>query len=51
MSTEIPTNYLTILFPSDMEKLKKVTGESTIKEALRKAVEFTLANMQELKET
>jgi hypothetical protein len=50
MVTEIPTNYLTILFPSTMEKLKEVTGESTIKQALRKAVEFTLANMREIKE-
>lgn len=41
---EVPVHVQTILLPSELEKLKKVTGAPQTKEALRVAVEYYIEN-------
>lgn len=47
---DVPTHYQTILMSSEMEALKTLTREDSTKEALAKAVSFTLKNMKPKKE-
>lgn len=42
---EIPEHAQTIIMPSDLKKLKEVTHETSTKDALSKAVEYTIENM------
>lgn len=42
---ETPEHAQTIIMPSDLKKLKEVTGEKSTKEALSKAVHFTIDNI------
>lgn len=44
MKNEEPTHYSTILYPSEMEKLKTKLKEPQTKQALRKAVFMILKN-------
>jgi len=45
---ESPKSYTTVLVPSVMAKLKKVTGEDSTKESLSKAVYFAIEKMKPL---